>query len=91
MKIYKFVGNGLGVPGLPHTIRKSEGDEWMKESDRAIKVEKAAKKTDEGPFQAQQLPGAILKGALANGNYIESSTVKGKVSSGKNSEEKENN
>ena len=97
MKIYKFVGAGLGVPGLPHTIKQSEGDRWMKEFERALTKERAylAKIYEvnpddlEGPFQAQQMPGAILKGALANKNYKALSTSKGKGTSEKPTEEKE--
>lgn len=74
MKIYKFVGDGMGVPGLPHNIRQSEGDRWMKE---AAKAE-----------NSQGMPGAILKGALANGNYKAISSGKEKASS---KEEKEKN
>ena len=96
MKTYKFVGDGLGVPGLPRTIRQSEGDRWIKDFERALREEKAyiAKiyklEVDEldGPFKAQQMPGAILKGALANGNYKALSTKKEKASS-KPTEEKE--
>lgn len=87
MKIYKFVGSGVGVPGLPHKIKQSEGDRWITEFERALKTEKAKTKDDVGPFQAQQMPGAILKGALANGNYKPLSTTKEKGSS---KEEKEN-
>ena len=90
MKIYKFVGNGLGVPGIPHEISKTEGDQMMKDFERALKKEMAEKKTDVGPFQAQQMPGAILKGALANGNYEVISTTKEKKSSEEPPEEKEN-
>jgi hypothetical protein len=42
-----------------------------------------------GPFKVQQMPGAILKGALANGNFIAKSTIKDKSSSGKSPKEKE--
>lgn len=89
MKIYKFVGNGLGVGGLPHMIKQTEGDRMIKDFERALKAEKAEKGTDEGPFQAQQMPGAILKGALANGNYKPLSTKKEKGSSEETPEEKE--
>ncbi len=75
MKIYKFVGNGTGVPGLPHVIKQSDGDRWMKEAERAK--------------DSYGMPGAILKGALANKNYIATSTVKGKAPPEKPSEEKE--
>ena len=88
MKIYKFVGDGMGVPGLSHTIKKSEGDQMISDFERALRVEKAEKGIIDGPYQAQQMPGAILKGALANGNYKALST-KDKPSSGKPSEEKE--
>jgi len=43
--IYKFVGEGAGVPGLPHTINVTQALEL-------------------GVMD-------ILKGAIANGNYIE--------------------
>ncbi len=75
MKIYRFVGNGQGVPGLPHVIKQSDGDRQMKEAEKA-----------ENPHG---MPGAILKGALANGNYIAVSTTKEKKSFGKSPEEKE--
>lgn len=89
MKIYKFVGDGLGVPGLPHTIKQSEGDRWMKDFERALRTEKAETGNVDGPFQAQQMPGAILKGALANGNYEASSTIKEKATSKKLAKESE--
>ena len=97
MKIYEFVGNGLGVPGLPRTIKQSEGDKWMKEFEDALKKEKAYLfkmykiPIDElvGPFKAQVMPGAILKGALANGNFAAKSTIKEKPSLGKPPKEKE--
>ena len=97
MKIYEFVGNGLGVPGLPRTIKQSEGDKWMKEFEDALKKEKAYLikiykiSIDElvGPFKAQGMSGAILKGALANGNFVAKSTIKEKGSLGKPPKEKE--
>ena len=97
MKIYEFVGNGLGVPGLPRTIKQSEGDQWIKDFEKALKEEKAYLSKIfkipvdelEGPYQAQQMPGAILKGALANGNFIAKSTIKEKSSFGKPPKEKE--
>ena len=89
MKLYKFVGNGTGVPGIPHEISKTEGDQNIKDFERALKKEMAEKKTDVGPFQASQMPGAILKGALAIGNYEDLSTKKPKASSEEPPEEKE--
>ena len=97
MKIYEFVGNGLGVPGLPRTIKQSEGDQWIKEFEAALKKEKAYLSKIykvpidelEGPYQAQGMPGAILKGALANGNFVAKSTIKEKTSFGKPPKEKE--
>lgn len=97
MKIYEFVGNGLGVPGLPRTIKQSEGDQWIKEFEDALKKEKAYLSkiykipVDElvGPFKSQGMPGAILKGALANKNFAAKSTIKEKSSLGKPPKEKE--
>ena len=85
MKIYKFVGNGLGVPGLPHKIERSVGDQWIEDFEESLAQEKVytakiyqVSEADlAGPFKAQQMPGAILKGALANGNY-KKATVKDK-------------
>lgn len=97
MKIYEFVGKGLGVPGLPRTMKQSEGDRFIKEFEAALKKEKAYLSkiykvpVDElkGPFKAQGLPGAILKGALANGNFVAKSTIKEKNSLRKSPKEKE--
>jgi len=79
MKVYEFVGNGLGVPGLPRTIKQSEGDRWIKEFEDALKKGK----------KVHGMPGAILKGALANGNFEAKSTIKEKSSLGKPPREKE--
>jgi len=64
MKIYKFVGNGTGVPGIPHEIRKDIGDGWIKEYESAKRKGK----------NTNGMQGSILKGALDNGNYKDLST-----------------
>ena len=71
MKKYKFVGEGVGVPGLPHTMEKSEGDQLIKDYEDLLKA---------NPESAKGHPGGILKGALANGNYKAISTGKPKAS-----------
>lgn len=64
MKIYKFVGDGTGVPGIPHEIKKGTGDEWIKDYERK---RRKGESTD-------GMPGSILKAALDNGNYKDLST-----------------
>lgn len=89
MKIYKFVGVGTGVPGIPHEIKVSEGKQWISEFEEALKIEKEDTENVDGPFQAQQMKGAILKGALANKNYKVASVKDKKSSEEISTEEKE--
>ncbi len=75
MKIYKYQGTG-GIPGLPHEIEKSVGDQWIKEFEDLNEM--ITREIDR--FGLHNHQGNQLKCALANGTY---KLIKPKGSSGK--------
>ena len=74
-KYYKYMGSG-GIPGLPHIIEKSKGDQWIKEFEDLNEM--ITREIDR--FGLHNHQGNQLKCALARGSY---KLIKPKGSSGK--------
>ena len=74
MKIYKFVGSGVGIPGLAHVIPRDIGDQQIEDYESELKREekkqrKAEKAGETYSFYLDGHPGCILKAALENKSY----------------------
>jgi len=75
MKIYKFIGKGDGVLGLPHELSKDLGDTYIKNYEKLLEdIDKAEKQAikDKKPFRRPYLdgqPGKILLDCLAKDIY----------------------
>lgn len=59
MKIYKYIGDGAGVPGLPHEIPEAEsaayGDQLKSALEAGLyKLESVAPSVNEAPFRSAQ-------------------------------------
>ncbi len=82
MKIYKYVGDGLGVPGLAHEVPQGIADQLIEDYENELKqcereAKKARKKGQPYDYNLEGMPGAILKAALENKSYKQA-TTKGK-------------
>ncbi len=69
MKIYKYVGEGTGIPGLAHEIPRDVGDQQIADYEEELKAAKRAEKKGEIWPSLSGMPGAILKAALENKSY----------------------
>lgn len=77
---YKFVGDGLGVAGLPHEISAEEAESYEAEYKAAAAEIKSRQKAD-GQGKAEDemdlknalssYPWSLLQAGLKNGNYEE--------------------
>ena len=87
MKIYEFVGDGLGIPGLPHVVSAEQSRVYKADYDRAVSALKARVSADVKAGRYEKLtaerlqlridrnlgahPWRSLQGALENKSYRE--------------------
>ncbi len=46
MKIYEYVGDGLGIPGLPHVVSEEQSKVYKADYDRAVSALRAEVNAD---------------------------------------------